>query len=366
MNQAQKVVLVTTMVFLKALHVLFVHESTHHAGDEGSEGAQYKYNTVMAVILAEFIKLALSAGIFLRAYFRESNGEVDPTAEFSAHKDWEGMTFSHGLSYAFPAMVYMIEDNLRFIVMQHLRTPVTWMIFGHLEIPFVAIMSSVLLGRLFTRTQWISIVLLLSGVMSSQLAVCESRLHMPCSDISNYPVKGILMVSVCALFAAFAGISSEFIYKRDLSTSIWLQNCLLYSYAIILNLLALGAKRLGDGSGMHLMTGFDTGMPWMVVLTMAGVGVTVSAVIKHMSSLAKVFTSAFCIFVTAFFSAMFEDFELSLPFILAATEVVCALYLYMLEQERKAAAAGKPGSPCDAELELLATTPKLNAMHGKP
>ena len=168
MNQSQKVVLITTMVFLKALHVLFVHESTHRGEDGGEEGSTYQYNTVMAVILAEFIKLALSGALFLRAYIQESSGHLI-SPDFSARKDWEEMTFSRGLSYAFPALVYMIEDNLRFIVMQHLHTPVTWMIFGHLEIPFVAIMSATFLGRMFSRTQWISIVLLLSGVMSSQV-----------------------------------------------------------------------------------------------------------------------------------------------------------------------------------------------------
>jgi len=345
MNQAQKTALVVAMIFLKALHVIFVHGSTHSAhGEPGSPsseshaGEHYAYDTVMAVILAEGMKLVVSLAIFLHMYLGEAAAPLldEAGAQNSARRDWEEMTYRRALSYAFPALIYMIEDNLRFVVLRQLHTPVTWMIFGHLEIPFVAIMSTVFLRRAFSRIQWTSVILLLNGVMASQLAVCESRLQEPCSSISNYPVKGILMVMLCALFAASAGIASEFIYKRDRSVTIWLQNCLLYSYAIGINLVLLAAKRLrGAAPAAGPWSGFGSATPWLVVLTMAGMGLCVSAVIKHMSNLAKVYTSALGIFVTALLSAVFEDFELSLPFLLAASEVVCALYLYVAEKDRQ-------------------------------
>lgn len=207
----------------------------------------------------------------------------------------------------------------------------------------------------------------------------------PCSSLSSYPTTGIVMVTFCAFFAASAGIASEFIYKRDLSVSIWLQNCLLYSFAILINLLLLGAGHLHSqavGSDLGLFDGLDTWMPWLVVLTMGGMGLCVSAVIKHMSNLAKVnrlhvsaspsymsaclcsapslflslpvpmtlatmpiltgfwapqvYTSVLGIFVTVGLSSVFEDFEISLPFLLSASEVICALYLYVLEKDRQA------------------------------
>lgn len=121
----------------------------------------------MAVILAEVIKFGVSALLFWRAYTRDGSGEgAEGTG---VRRDWDGMTWRRVMSYALPALIYMVEDNLRFVVLKKLNTPVTWMIFGHLEIPFVAIMSTFLLGRVFTRIQWVSVILLLAGVMSSQV-----------------------------------------------------------------------------------------------------------------------------------------------------------------------------------------------------
>ena len=63
--------------------------------------------------------------------------------------------------------------------------------------------------------------------------------------------------------------------------------------------------------------------------------------------LAQVYTSALCIFVTALLSAVLESFELSLPFVLSACIVFCALYLYVIEQERQAKADEGSSSPKD-------------------
>eukprot|EP00951_Prasinocladus_malaysianus_P010869 scaffold80101_cov42-Prasinocladus_malaysianus.AAC.1 len=125
MNQAQKIALIGLMILLKALHVIFVHDSTHSptsrqteavAGTEASkveEAHDYGYDTVLAVILAEFMKLLVSAALFIRAYIQDSEQELSPGGH-SARKDWATMTRQRALGYAIPALIYMIEDNLRF------------------------------------------------------------------------------------------------------------------------------------------------------------------------------------------------------------------------------------------------------------
>ena len=47
---------------------------------------------------------------------------------------------------------------------------VTWVVFSHVEIPIVAVMSFFFLSRPLTRAQWIAIVLLLDGVMAGRRA----------------------------------------------------------------------------------------------------------------------------------------------------------------------------------------------------
>jgi drug/metabolite transporter (DMT)-like permease len=55
-----------------------------------------------------------------------------------------------------------------------LASPVTWVVFSHVEIPIVAVMSYTFLSRPLTRTQWIATALLLDGVMASEISLCHA------------------------------------------------------------------------------------------------------------------------------------------------------------------------------------------------
>eukprot|EP00959_Pyramimonas_sp_CCMP1952_P215358 4505970-Pyramimonas_sp.AAC.1 len=55
---------------------------------------------------------------------------------------------------------------------------------------------------------------------------------------------------------------------------------------------------------------------------MALQGLCVAAVVKHMSNVAKVYASACGLFVAAIMSAIMSDFDITLPFALAAVVVV--------------------------------------------
>lgn len=58
---------------------------------------------------------------------------------------------------------------------QDLHNPVTWVVWSHFEIPVVALLSRFVLGRGISPLQWVAIVLLLDGVLSSQIAACEAQ-----------------------------------------------------------------------------------------------------------------------------------------------------------------------------------------------
>jgi hypothetical protein len=55
--------------------------------------------------------------------------------------------------------------------MQELESPVTWVVFSHTEIPIVALMTTVFLGRRLSNVQWVSVILLVDGASPS----CHAR-----------------------------------------------------------------------------------------------------------------------------------------------------------------------------------------------
>ena len=56
-------------------------------------------------------------------------------------------------AFALPAMVYSVENNLRFSILRALASPVTWVVWSHVEIPVVALLSRLVLGRRLSPLQ---------------------------------------------------------------------------------------------------------------------------------------------------------------------------------------------------------------------
>ena len=140
--------------------------------------------------------------------------------------------------FAIPALIYLVENHLRFVVLRRLASPITWVVFSHVEIPIVAVLSYAILRRPLGRVQWIAIAMLLDGVMSAEIALCHASENQQqnrplestaknCDAFDAYPIAALSLVLLGATLAALAGISVEYTYKGDFGTSIHLQNAQL-------------------------------------------------------------------------------------------------------------------------------------------
>lgn len=165
------------------------------------------------------------------------------------------------------------------------------MVFSHVEIPIVAVMSYAFLSRPLTRTQWIAIVLLLDGVMASEISLCHARENRSCDAPADYPVAALALVLLGALLAAMAGISVEYMYKEEYRTSIHLQNAQLYAFGVVANSAVVLARDMEGLKAGGALDGFDS-QAWFVVVTLAMFGLVTSLVVKHLSNIAKVGRSA--------------------------------------------------------------------------
>lgn len=344
----QRLLILGSHLFLSLAHVFAVHQSAMDSatGEGRDENATrtYAYSPAMVVFLAELIKLAFSVSAYVHTHARDSPGNVwgviraeleDATAE------------RRYLRFAVPALIYLIENHLRFVVLSRLASPITWVVFSHVEIPIVAGLSFYLLRRKLRRNQWIAVFLLLDGVMAAEIALCHAKgdgdpSHPSCDSFSAYPVVALSLVLLGAMLAALAGIAVEFVYKEHFATSIHLQNAQLYAFGALANgaivmLSSSGTASVVDGGGegegddgfltgsRSSFRGFGTPSTWFVTLTLAAFGIVSSLIMKHLSNIAKVFNSAAGMVVVTIASMAFLGTKVTLPFFLAAAVIVASL-----------------------------------------
>ena len=344
----QRLLILGSHLFLSLAHVFAVHQSAMDSatGEGRDENATrtYAYSPAMVVFLAELIKLAFSVSAYVHTHARDSPGNVwgviraeleDATAE------------RRYLRFAVPALIYLIENHLRFVVLSRLASPITWVVFSHVEIPIVAGLSFYLLRRKLRRNQWIAVFLLLDGVMAAEIALCHAKgdgdpSHPSCDSFSAYPVVALSLVLLGAMLAALAGIAVEFVYKEHFATSIHLQNAQLYAFGALANgaivmLSSSGTASVVDGGGegegddgfltgsRSSFRGFGTPSTWFVTLTLAAFGIVSSLIMKHLSNIAKVFNSAAGMVVVTIASMAFLGTKVTLPFFLAAAVIIASL-----------------------------------------
>lgn len=326
-----KGMLVAMQVLTSALLATLVHASKVKTKD----GDVYPYNTGQVVLASEVAKfLFCLVGI---AYHR--NG----VRSFSKEQVWNWTWMKHNATYAVPALVYAVENNIKFQVLKQLKNSVTLAVLGHLEIPVVALLTVVVLRRRLSRFQWVGIVLLMDGVVGTQLALCEHKPDVECQLLDSLPFGAMCWAAVAAGFAAVAGVATEYLFKREYSESILVQNAKLYFFGMVFNVFAMLGESRRAGEGVQTM-GFGEPKVLIIVMTMAAMGLSISGVVKHLSNLAKVFTSAAVMFATAIASSLLESFKITIPFVLAAVVVACAVYLYFQKE------GGKKGAGHGSEI----------------
>lgn len=318
------------------------------------------------------MKLLFSASVFAHAARAKAE---------RAHRSWrdailddlrEAFREHRYARFAIPALIYLVENHLRFVVLRRLASPITWVVFSHVEIPIVAVLSYAILRRPLGRVQWIAIAMLLDGVMSAEIALCHASENQQqnrplestaknCDAFDAYPIAALSLVLLGATLAALAGISVEYTYKGDFGTSIHLQNAQLYAFGAAANFLVFLAgerttsrrgERGGDGveteTGGGWFRGFDLAT-WWVVLTLAAFGIVSSLIMKHLSNIAKVFNSAAGMVLVTTLSWAFLGTRVNLPFALAGGVVVASLLLFYANKGKEPP-AGRivgPGSSGD-------------------
>lgn len=247
-----------------------------------------------------------------------------------------------------PAALYAIQNNLQYVAASNLE-PAIFQLLYQMKLLSTAFFSVLLLGRRLRPQQWTAIALLAAGL---------AEVGWPTKDAGGAMGRrrGAFLRGFAAVFAAccssgFSSVYFERVVKRAKRTagtrrtiSVWARNAQLATFSSVI--AALGAA-LKDGDQIRergFLAGF-TPLVWTVVALQAGGGLCESfsfvvrarsslfalgtaAVIAYADNLLKGFATGISMIISTIASCYCFDFTITKPFIVGASFVFAAIFLY--------------------------------------
>ncbi|KAL1270277.1 hypothetical protein QQF64_032566, partial [Cirrhinus molitorella] len=279
------------------------------------------FYTTSAVVMAEVLKVLTCIVIILI----EKKGNVK--SFISLLYDSIVVQYLDTLKLAVPSLIYTLQNNLQYVAISNLPAA-TFQVTYQLKILTTALFSVLMLRKSLSKIQWISLVLLFTGVAIVQVEQ-ESGKHKEAVSTANQNYfKGLVSVIVSCLSSGFAGVYFEKILKGS-SASVWMRNIQLGIFGTLLGLLGMWWN---DGAAIAekgFLFGY-TPMVWGVIFNQAFGGLLVAVVVKYADNILKGFATSFSIIVSTITSVYLFGFHVDLIFTLGAGLVIGAVYMYSL------------------------------------
>ncbi|CAI9619828.1 unnamed protein product [Staurois parvus] len=140
------------------------------------------------------------------------------------------------LPYAFPAILYGANNNL-VVHMQHFMDPSSFQVLSNLKIVSTALLYSIFLGQRLSIRKWFAMFLLTAaGVFYSYGGIRDVEEASAAMQLYN-TLPGLLIMLIYCLISGMSAVYTEMTLKTQ-KIPLNLQNIFLYSFGIVINLLA--------------------------------------------------------------------------------------------------------------------------------
>lgn len=160
---------------------------------------------------------------------------------------------------------------------------------------------------------------------------------------------GVLLIILNSTLSGLSNVANEWLVKRlDPDAPLMFKNMQLYAWGIAFNSFFLFGFQADDGHPPF--AGLTTLAFWLIVLTNATVGLTISIIMKLSSALTNCFAKSVDVFLTAAISSLVGDFDFNVSFVLGLAIYTTSNILYFRDSDRLVA---KP-NPNPTGVELLA------------
>lgn len=321
--------------------------------------ASSRYFVSTAVFLNEVIKFFFCLFVAIR-----QAGLKSTLKEVFSGDSWK---------LAIPAFLYTLQNSLQYTAVSNLDAA-TFQVTYQLKILTTAFFSVTMLKRSLSRNQWISLVLLTAGIAMVQVtpeafqdflasasyyvtgvspAVDEekvggsvrllARVAEGIEEEANTQL-GLVAVVIACMSSGLAGVYFEKVLKGT-NASLWVRNVQLSGYslfpAFFLGVLVKDGSKVREFGFFH---GYN-GVVWTAILLQAFGGIVVALCVKFADNIAKNFATSISILVSFVASVYFFDFVVTVNFVLGASTVIFATFLYAKPDSSSGSSADKPLLP---------------------
>ncbi|XP_015795443.1 UDP-N-acetylglucosamine transporter [Tetranychus urticae] len=309
-NKRLKFGLLLILVFQTTGCVLLLRYSRHRTSVKSSEN----YLVSTTVVSSEIIKVLTSLCVLLF-----QTGSLMSCLQL-LHKEII-LNHQESLKSAVPALSYTVQNNLLFVALSHLDS-VTYQVTYQLKILVTAIFSVLMLHKRLSSIQWLSLVMLMAGVIAIQLPDSSSTKTEQQNDLI-----GLLCVLISCFLSGFTGVYFEKILKKG-DQSLWIRNFQLSFMSSILALINAFAQDHSKIFKSGFFFGY-TPLTWTVILIHAFGGFIVAFVMKYADNILKGFATSISIVISTIISFyIMDDFSPQPYFIIGAPMVLIAVILY--------------------------------------
>jgi len=321
------------------------------------------YSAAAAVLLNELLKFTISSFIALK--------RIDNSLWEHAHPDQRrGFTLFHRsrlvalrssifsadcYKLAIPAILYVVQNNLQYVAASNLDVA-TFQVTYQMKILTTAFFSVVMLGKRLSRTKWGALVLLAVGVGIVQLqTVGKGKTELV---RTMHPLRGFFAVTFACITSGIAGVYFELLVKSSGSADLWTRNTQLSLFSIIpalVPILCAPAPAAGMTYAQVLVSRFANFNGWALgtVATQTLGGLITAIVIKYSDNILKGFATSLSIVLSFLASVILFNYTLTVAFMLGASIVLAATFMYNRPVPERTSVAVAPGSPIPSTSVIL-------------
>uniref|UniRef100_A0A8C7I524 Solute carrier family 35 member A3b n=1 Tax=Oncorhynchus kisutch TaxID=8019 RepID=A0A8C7I524_ONCKI len=282
------------------------------------QGEGPRYLASSAVVLAELLKILIC---LLLIFYDHSNFLVlnRVLKEEILNKPMET------LKLAIPSGIYTLQNNLLYVALSNLDAA-TYQVTYQLKILTTALFSVSMLGKRLGLYQWLSLLILMTGIALVQWPSESLDGPAPTPLSAGSQLVGVIAVLIACFSSGFAGVYFEKILKGT-KQSVWVRNIQLGLFGLVFGLMGVFVY---DGERVResgVFQGYNT-LTWTVVALQALGGLVIAAVIKYADNILKGFATSLSIILSTLISYFWlVDFDPTSVFFLGAVLVLAATFL---------------------------------------
>lgn len=274
----------------------------------------YPYDTVVVVLLTDFLKLFITSALFCRDHsLKDLFIEVSKNLRVCS-------------LYLVPAFLYSLYNNLAFISLSAFD-PTTYYLLLQLRVALTGIIYQVIFKKTLSRVQWMSLLLLTVGCMIKEMDF--SNMSNIFSGLAGKEWNFLLLMFQMSC-SCLAGVYNEYLLKKESpSANIFIQNVFMYLNSIICNaVMVFFNEPLSQTFSRQSLAAVLVPSVLILMLNNAGGGITTSFFLRNLNSIMKTFTGAIELTCSAILCYLFFGIPIYLNTVVSIVTVSYATILY--------------------------------------